>query len=148
MSLFGWVDRSDEIRGTLEDWGMRPDYIDPFLRSYAKPLSKGLERMERGFRSHSPATRLAVLSMGGYARLAVVSQAVEAYLHDLRSGRHVGSSLELAVWGILVQGAEVAQGIDFPLVAYVQKEHSKRFPGLIDRVFDRSWISADLDALE
>ena len=46
----------------------------------------------------------AAIAMGDDPRaMAVVAQAYKAYLTDLRSGRHVGTEVEPAMWGILAK---------------------------------------------
>lgn len=151
--MFGFGNTPDHFGALLEylveDWGMRARFASAFLTAYRIPISKlherGLRNLGRVAANGSADQRL--IAMASEPRdYAIVGQAYQAYLKDLRRGRHVGTDVELSIWAILVSHSDLLTAIDAGLADFMQSKHSERFPQLFDTVFsDASPIDDDLD---
>lgn len=81
------------------------------------------------------------LSLAAYAEMGqeldytLVAQAYEAYMIDLRRGRHVGTAVEKAIWVILFNRSDLLESIDRPLQKFVDEKCEQKFPGLLDEAF-------------
>jgi hypothetical protein len=123
----------------LENWDMRARYASAFLTAYRAPISKlheqGLKNLDRVATHGTAEQRL--IAMGSEPRdYALVGQAYQGYLTDLRRGRYVGTDVELAIWAILVNRIDLLKAIDKGLVGFVESKHEERFPQLFETVFN------------
>lgn len=67
--------------------------------------------------------------------MAVVAQAYKAYLTDLRSGRHVGTEIESAIWGILANRSDLVSSADPAFAKFIEENWEKNYPNLFTTVF-------------
>ncbi|MBT5529203.1 MAG: hypothetical protein HOK35_08595 [Cytophagia bacterium] len=123
-----------------QDWKMKPKYAKPFLNTYKKSIGKifykGKKRMV-GFKNSSDIFKQYIAVAGGDDQpFALVSQAYKAYVKDLRRGLHVGTSIELAIWAILVKRSDLVGSLDITLEKWIDDENYKHeYPNLFDEVF-------------
>jgi len=123
-----------------QEWNMKPEYAKPFLSAYKKNLGKILSEGKQRFlmlkNSSDPGTRLLLIGSGtDEYSLALVSQAYQAYMSDLRRGKHIGTQVEMAIWAILSNQLELAKSIDRALGNFIAAKQEEKFPGLLEEVF-------------
>ena len=85
-----------------EKWKMKPGYAKPFLDAYKRIIGKtfcqGREKIKKLEKSSDPEIRLMMYSnVGQEYEFALVGQAYQAYMGDLRRGRHVGTPVEKVI---------------------------------------------------
>ena len=140
----GWLNSYNEEYHELlchltKEWGMKPRYAQAFLSSYKKSIGKILSRVkERSsllLEGDNPEMRLFAVAYIDYHDLAIFGQAHRAYLNDLRSGKHVGTSVEKAIWAILANRSDLLEDIDQPLSKYVEESYEDMFPDLLAEAF-------------
>jgi len=124
-----------------EDWRMKPQFakafLDTYKRSIGKILANGKKRMSKLENSANPETALAAFaSLGQENALALVGQAYQAYMTDLRTGVHVGTPVETAIWAILVNRSDLLEAIDRSFAQYIRSKHEEEFPRLFQQVFN------------
>lgn len=118
---------------------MKPHYATAFLDTYKKDIgkmfSKGQKRMSQ-LRDSSP---LSFFALGlDSPDLVLVGQAYQAYMIDLRHGRHIGSSVEKAIWAILANRSDLVEGLDRGFSNYIDETYEEMFPELFEEVFNVS----------
>jgi len=123
-----------------QQWGMNPEFAKPFLDSYkkniGKKLSEGRKRMEMLENSPDPGVRLMrYANVGHEYDFALVGQAYQAYLVDLRHGRHVGTPVEKTIWAILAKRSDLVETHDRAFAKWIENKHEEKFPGLFEEVF-------------
>lgn len=122
----------------VESWGMRVRFAEAFLSKYRESISKiheqGLANLKRLSASGTAGEKLLAMSVEPMD-YALVGQAYQAYLTDLRHGKHVGSDIELAIWGILANRSDLLDSIDRGLAGFVNAKVDERFPNLFGDVF-------------
>ena len=141
-SMFGFGKRNDYypqlLEHLVEHWGMKTKYASAFLLEYRSQISKlhesGLKNIERLQSSNDPGQRLLAIASEPLD-YALVGQAYQAYMTDLRSGRHISSDIELAIWAILSNRGDLLSSIDRGFHEYIETTRSERFPDLFDKVF-------------
>jgi len=147
MGLFKSFDAEyrELYKHLTEDWCMKPDYAKPFLDAYKKSvgkmLSKGRKRMSQPMPQHTDFPHLqAALSgttdFGQDYNFAIVGQAYQAYMRDLRRGKYVGTVVEKTIWAILSNRSDLVGLLDRPFEKYVDKKQEELFPNLLEDVFD------------
>jgi hypothetical protein len=129
---------SDLLEYLVETWDMRARFASAFLSEYRKPISKIHEQSLknlRHLRTHGDAEqRLFALSTEPRV-YTLVGQAYQAYLTDLRHGRHVGTDVELAIWAILSNRTDILESIDRGFAEYIESKYESMFPKLFEEVF-------------
>ena len=125
-----------------DDWKMKGRYAGAFLEAYLRSISKiygeVMKRYDAIENSENAELQLMIAAMGGKNDALdhiLVAQAYQGYLGDLRSGKHVGTDVETAIWAILSNRSDVLEQIDKPLARYIDKEQEVRFPKLFEAVF-------------
>ena len=65
---------------------------------------------------------------------------------DLRRGKHVGTTVEKAIWAILAR-SDLVEDLDRLFSEYIDDTHEEKFPGLFDEVFpaDGTGHSSEMD---
>ena len=142
--MVSWFNSYDEEYSELfshltEKWQMKPHYATAFLDTYKKDIgkmfSKGQKRMSQ-LRDSSP---LSFFALGlDSPDLVLVGQAYQAYMVDLRQGRHIGTSVEKAIWAILANRSDLVEGLDRGFSNYIDENYEEMFPELFEEVFDVS----------
>jgi hypothetical protein len=141
--MFGFGKKPDHfvdlLEHLVENWGMRSRFASSFLSEYRTSISKlheeGTKRLDQ-LRQHGSAEQRLIAIASEPKDYALVGQAYQAYLGDLRHGKHVDSDIELAIWGILVNRIDLLETIDRGLAGFIESTHSERFPDLFEKVFD------------
>lgn len=125
-----------------EDWNMKEQYARAFLDAYRRSLAKihkNITKKYEELRSRGNAEmRLALHAMGGKRdALAhmLIAQAYNGYKNDLRSRKHVGTDVELAIWGILANRSDLLNDFDESFAMYIRDNYEKKFPHLFDELF-------------
>ena len=143
MGLFSSYD--SEFRELLEyltdNWQMKSRFAEAFLNTYKKSIgkifAKGKKDMARVADHPDPSVRLAMFaSIGQEHSYALVGQAYQAYMTDLRRGRYVGTDIEKAIWAILSNRSDLVGEIDRMFENYIDKNYDNKFPNLYDEVFE------------
>ena len=141
-----WLKSYDEeyvglLRHLTDHWEMEPYYAKAFLGTYKKSigkmLAKGRARSERLRNSLDPEASLMAFTLAADEDLALVGQAYQAYMSDLRRGRHIGTDVEKAIWAILVNRSDLVSDLDKGFGNYIAENHEQEFPRLLDEVFTR-----------
>jgi hypothetical protein len=119
-----------------QNWEMKPQYARPFLDAYkkdvVKKLARGRRRTEKAITGNDPTASLAAHAMEGQELdYSLVAQAYEAYMTDLRRGRHVGTPVEKATWAILFNRSDLLESIDQLIHKTIVENSEQRFPGLL-----------------
>ncbi len=129
---------TDLLEYAVDNFGMRTRYASAFLYAYRAPISKlhdkGLKNLEH-IKTHGNSEQRMIAIMSEPEAFALVGQAYQAYLGDLRRGKHVNSEVELAVWGVLLKRVDLLETIDRGLANFIRTEQPERFPNLVDEVF-------------
>src|SRR5437660_11371315 len=107
----------DELLNFLTDnWHMKEPYTRAFLDEYRSNIAKLHKQLTGRFdlaqRSDNAELRLGTIAAGGrdyVLDLMLVTQAYQAYMGDLRRGKHVGTSIELAIWAILSNRSDLIE---------------------------------------
>lgn len=145
-----WFKSYDEEYAKLfshltENWEMKPLYAKAFLgtykRSIGKMLSKGKIRSSQLRESPDPELRLSATAYIDDYEFALVGQAHRAYMNDLRRGKHVGTTVEKAIWAILA-ASDLIEYVDPLFSEYIDDTHEEHFPGLLDEVFPEAGTSS------
>lgn len=123
-----------------QDWEMKPEYAKPFLTEYKKKIGKilveGKKRLQMMENSSDPETRLmSYANLGQAPVFALVAQAYNAYMGDLRRGKHVGTPIEKTIWAILSNRSDLVDDIDKAFGKWIYEKHEEKFPGLFEEVF-------------
>ena len=125
-----------------DEWNMKGRYAGAFLEAYRRNISKifaeVMKRYDALATSNDAELSLMTAAMGGREDAfdhILVAQAHEGYKSDLRSGTHVGTDVEVAIWAILSNRSAILEKIDKSLARFIDKEEDKRFPGLYEEVF-------------
>jgi len=145
--MFGLLKSYDEEYLELyeyltQDWKMKPEYAKSFLDAYKKSIGKmfsqGKQRMSMLESSSDPEARLLrVANFGQEYPFALVGQAYQAYMGDLRRGKHVGEPIELAIWAILGNRPDLLESIDRAFANYISEKAEEKFPNLFEDVFSQ-----------
>lgn len=142
--MFGLKSYDDEYLELYEfltqNWRMKSEYAKAFLTAYKKSIGKihseGKQRMALLEKSSDPETRLMrAANLGQECPFALVAQAYQAYMGDLRRGKHVGTPVELAIWAILANRSDLLEPLDRAFGRYIEEKHKETFPSLFDDVF-------------
>lgn len=125
-----------------QEWKMKPEYAKAFLNTYKKSIGKifsqGKQRLSQLENSSDPEARLLrVANLGEECPFALVGQAYQAYMGDLRRGEHVGTPVELAIWAILVNRSDLLEPLDRAFADYISEKAEEKFPELFDKVFSQ-----------
>jgi hypothetical protein len=122
----------------VEHWNMRAIYASSFLSAYRKDVSATLEN---GFKRSQALgiSPVAAMAMGEDPRaMAIVAQAYKGYLSDLRSGRHVGTEVEQAIWAILANRSDLIESVDPAFSKFIEENWEKEHPSLFEKVFSNN----------
>lgn len=133
----------DELLAFLsEDWEMKERYARAFLDAYRRSIAKIhkniTKRQEEMQNRGNAELRLALVAMGGRRDAILhmlIAQAYNGYKNDLRSGKHVGTDVELAIWGILARRSDLLDNFDKGFAMYIRDNYEKKFPQLFDELF-------------
>lgn len=125
-----------------QDWKMKPEYAKAFLNAYKKSIGKmfsqGKQRMSMLENSSDTEARLLrAANLGEECPFALVGQAYQAYMGDLRRGKHVGTPVELAIWAILANRSDLLESHDRAFANYISEKAEEKFPKLFDKVFSQ-----------
>jgi hypothetical protein len=139
FGIFNKPDRYNELFQHLTTkWYMKNGYAAVFLNEYRNAVSKQYEKAVKqthnGFLSSDPESL--ELAYNEIAEWALVSQAHHVYMSDLRSGKNVGTNVELAIWAILLARIDLVEATDRGLATFISNEQKKRFPDLFQDVFN------------
>jgi len=126
-----------------EEWRMKPLYITALLDAYRLDICEkhraAVIRQQQSESSASAVDRLQANAYDStYVDTALVAQAHQGFLRDLRRGVHVDTDVELAIWAILISRSDILEHFDRGLVNFTYDKYEERFPLLFERVFDRS----------
>ena len=143
MGLFSSYDSEYQelYEHLVEEWDMKPAYAKPFLDAYKKSVGKklanGRKQMEKHMGGNDPTLSLAAYAnLGQELDFSLVAQAYEAYMTDLRRGRHVGTVVEKTIWAILFNRSDLIETIDRPFQKFIDEKCQQKFPGLLDEAFE------------
>ena len=125
-----------------EEWQMKPQFVSALLDTYRTEVCEKYraaviqhQTMEA---SQSAADRLQGAAFDNtFVDTALVAQARQAFLTDLRHGTHVGTDIELAIWAVLVNRSDILEHFDRGLANFTYEKYQERFPALFERVFSR-----------
>jgi hypothetical protein len=125
-----------------DEWRMKPEFARAFLDAYIDPLAEKFRaaklEVQRLAMSESASDRVASVAFeDDFVATALVAQAQQAYLRDLRSGKHVGTQVEQVIWTVLVNRSDILENYDKPLAKFTYQNYEKKFPNLFDTVFER-----------
>ncbi len=139
FNLFRKTDRYNELYSHLvNSWGMKSGFASVYLNEYNHKLSKmydkGYSFNRQWILSENQETVEQIFSSLRDSTLA--SQAVLAYRIDLRSGRHVGTNIEKAIWAILLYRIDLVEISDRGFAQYLLENQPRLFPGLMREIFD------------
>jgi len=139
FGLFKKTDRYNELYDHLVyGWKMKSGFAAAFINEYRDSLSK---QYEKGLTFH----RQEIMSQDGdglemillsLRDTTIVSQAYLSYMHDLRSGKHVGTNIEKAIWAILISRRKIVATHNADFVEYLLESVDGKFPSLIFTVFN------------
>ena len=141
--MFGFGKKPDHFADLMEHLvdraGMRTRFASAFLSAYRDDVSKrfeeGTKRAEQTLAAASRVQQMMFNPTEIYD-FAIVAQAYVGYLQDLRRGRHVGTDVELAIWALLINHLDLLQQTDKALAAYMEREHEKLFPNLLENAYE------------
>ena len=143
MGFFDTYDAEHEelLEFLTDNWNMKPRFSKAFLDTYKKSVgkifAKGKKQMAQLENHPDPGVRLSLIAnMGQEQSFALVAQAYQAYMADLRRGRHVGTDIEKAIWTILSNRSDLVGDLDRPFAKYIDDNQEKKFPNLFDEVFE------------
>ncbi len=124
-----------------QQWQMKPEYAKSFLNAYKKSIGKlfssGKERMEMLESSSDPEMRLLrYANLGQEYDYALVGQAYQAYMGDLRRGKHVDTPVEKTIWAILANRSDLVEALDRAFARWIDEKQEEKFPGLFEEVFN------------
>ena len=124
-----------------QEWAMKAEYAKPFLNTYKKDIGKklfeGKKRMAILENSSDPEARLiSIANSGQEYDFALVGQAYQAYMVDLRRGHHVGTPIEKTIWAILANRSDLVDTVDRALGKWIFEKYNEKFPGLFKEVFN------------
>ena len=150
-----WFKSYDEEYAELlshltKNWEMKPLYARAFLGAYKKSIgkmfSKSKTRSSQLRENPDPALSLFAMAYIDDYDFALVGQAYRAYMTDLRRGKHVGTTVEKAIWAILAR-SDLVEDLDRLFSEYIDDTHEEKFPGLFDEVFpaDGTGHSSEMD---
>ena len=118
--------------------GMRTRFASAFLLAYKDDVSMRFEdgsmRTQQTLATLSRVQQL-MFNPSDIYDLAIVGQAYMGYMQDLRSGRHVGTDVERAIWALLVNHSDLLKESDKVLAAYIEQHHETQFPNLLEEVY-------------
>ena len=140
--MFGFGKKPDHFVELMEHLvdrsGMRTRFASAFLSAYKDDVSKrfedGSKRAQQTLATLSRVQQL-MFNPSDIYDLAIVGQAYMGYMQDLRSGRHVGTDVERAIWAFLVNHSDLLKQSDKVLAAYIEQHHETQFPNLLDEVY-------------
>jgi len=139
INMFGFgrkPDHSGELLEFLVDaWEMKPRVAGAFIAAYGKGastrLDEGTKRAEAQFAALSEAERLQLFAAGDEPRkFAVIAEAYNAFLTDIRKGKHAGTDVELAVWAILWNDSALLEQIDAGLANFIVESQPTKYPDI------------------
>lgn len=140
--MFGFGKKPDHfpelMEHLIEHSGMKTRFASVFLSAYRNDISKRLEEGSKStFETLKTLSRVEQLMFNpaNVFDFAIVGQAYMGYLQDLRHGRHVGTEVELVIWALLVNHIDLVEQTDKALAMWIQKEHEKQFPNLLEQVY-------------
>lgn len=148
-----WFKSYDEEHAQLfshltENWEMKPLYARAFLGAYKKSigkmLSEGKTRSSKLRKTPDPALSLFAMAYIDDHDFALVGQAYRGYMTDLPRGKHVGTTVEKAIWAILAQ-SDLLEDLDPLFSEYIDDTHAEKFPGLLDAVFPVALASSSYE---
>ena len=129
-----------EIRNYLVNkWGMNDEYANPFVYTYKKSLGQILNQGRGKIASIDTASPdsgefLQTLSENEL-RFSIVNQAYVAYFKDLRSGKHINTPIEYAIWAILVKDNDLIEAQNPAFARFILRNAYSKVP-FLDRVFN------------
>jgi len=123
-----------------QHWEMKQNYAKPFLSAYKKNIGKtfsqGKKRMDLLENSPDPDMRfIRYANFGNEYDFALVGQAYQAYMSDLRHGKHIGTPVEKAIWAILCNRLDLVEALDRAFAKWLGTKNEEKFPGLLKEVF-------------
>lgn len=144
--MFGFGKTYDEEYLNLyehltKQWKMKSQYAKSFLNAYKKSIGKmfleGKKRIQMLENGGYPEVKLMKRSNPGFEfDLVLIEQAYVAYMKDLRSGKHVGTSVEKSIWAILSNRPDLIENFDKNFSKWIYDNQEKEFPGLFEKVYD------------
>lgn len=140
--MFGFGKKPDHFVELMEHLvdrsGMRTRYASAFLSAYKDDVSRRFEDGSKGaeqiLRSMSTVQQMMFDPSDTY-NFAIVAQAYQGYLQDLRRGVHVNTDVEKAIWALLVIHSDLVEQADKSLAKWIAQEHEKQFPNLLEEVY-------------
>lgn len=123
------------------EWKMNQRYAQNFLTAYKKSIGKilsdGKRRMEMLEKSADPEHRMMrMANLGEEYPYALVGQAYNAYMTDLRHGKYHETEIEKAIWAILINRSDLVETLDRGFAGWLERNHEEKFPDLFEEVFD------------
>jgi hypothetical protein len=111
------VDHFDDLLAFLViEWEFKRHYAEAFLNAYRSSISKlheeGLGRLEKSVDLSDPANRLLRYRTPDPRSFAVVTQAYIAFVNDLQHGSHKDTPVELAIFAVLITGADLLKDLN------------------------------------
>ena len=146
--MFGFGSKADSqyaynelLRFLTEEWEMKERYARAFLDTYRSSIAKihkeSILRYASLANSSNPEEYLtSVANEGMQHTMPLVSQAYQAYMTELRRGKHVGTDVELAIWGILANRSDIIDHFDPAFGKWIFEQYNVKFPNLFDDVFN------------
>lgn len=148
MGLFDFLKNysleAREIRDYLvNEWGMKDEYANPFVHTYKKGLGRILNQGREKLASIDPSSP----DSGGFLhamnenelRFSIVNQAYLAYFKDLRSGKHIKTPIEYAIWAVLVKENELISAHDPAFARFIINNAYEKVP-FLDNVFSFKYL--------
>lgn len=124
----------NEIRRYLDqEKKMRAEYSGPFIAAYGRKMGilieSGRKKAVSFNTSNAEGAQANQIFAENGVRFAVLGQAIRAYMTDLRSGSHVKTAVETAIWGIILdEERELVDSIKPGLSNFVVKNFARMAP--------------------
>lgn len=117
---------------------MKTGYASVFLNEYRKAISNQYEKAAKQTHNAFLSGDAESLEVGynEITEWALVGQAYHSYMSDLRSGKNVGTNIELVIWAILLYRIDLIEAKDKAFSRFLTQEQEKRFPNLFQQVFN------------
>jgi hypothetical protein len=133
-----------ELLGYMtQEWRMKERYARTFLDAYRNNVAKIHKEATGRFKAMAdsgPEGHLLSIAHGGTEHaMALVAQAYQGYMGDLRRGKHVDTDVELVIWAILSNRSDLVESFDKAFGNYIYEKHEDKFPRLFDEVFEKDY---------
>lgn len=142
--MFGFGKSNDHVPELLEymieRMGFRARFAGAFLSMYSKQVSKlfeeGVKRIEKSGVLNDPNIQLGFSNVPDPREMALVGQAYNAYMSDLKEGIAVGHEVEVAIWVLLCDNIDFVKAVNPGFATYLKKQQPERFPNIFKEAYE------------